>query len=444
MSERTAISFGKIPTLSTIDWSVDKMRQSWKWQGRSMESVMQRFINLNRKNLDYLKIDATIQSKNGKPTLRLTTSKYVGAIPIYSPQNGKAVGDLVVSGRFGEEAGELITLLDDSIRPEYSGEFQLVSDYQMTPPIFLECTKYIDMYLEAERFNWRKFTNITKIERRPSASTLWDEYAIRTAKNPGDIDIYKNKKNVLTSDHDEWAQLNYVLRLAIDKLSSVGTPQKIKAAYADKTQLMRVRLNDKRTLVTDKIMTRMSDPHIIRRLKALAQIILNNQTNEKLAWRMDYAEFFERYVQFLFGQVAKKKGAQEINNPHYPVSASSRLLWGLDYLEPDIVLQKESVQYVIDAKYKSHIYNRYNDSAELKNVFRHDLHQILAYSAFNPMMHKNAMIVYPYSDFIYNKMNINSPLTHLNTCVYLVGIPLEKAKIVDTVEKLSELLAFPG
>ena len=130
-----------------------------------MESVMQRFIDLNQKNLSYLGISANVEIVNGRPALKLTTSKYIGAIPIMSPMNGKAVGDLVVTGRFGENAGELITLLDSSIKPEYSDVFHLVQDSQMTPPIFIECCKFIDKYLEAERFKWRKFTNQIKTQK---------------------------------------------------------------------------------------------------------------------------------------------------------------------------------------------------------------------------------------------------------------------------------------
>ena len=158
-----------------------------------------------------IKASVLSETINGKPTLKLSTSKYIGAIPILSPMNGKAVGDLVVSGRFGENAGELITMLDSSIKPEYSDEFRLVQDSQMTPPIFIECCKYIDTYIEAEHFMWQKFSNITRKEQRPEGLTLWSEYAQRVARNPLDFSTFKNKKNILSTDHHEWAQLNYVL-----------------------------------------------------------------------------------------------------------------------------------------------------------------------------------------------------------------------------------------
>ena len=147
MSRAQTFSFGKLPTLSSIYWSIDKLKQCWKWSDKSMESVMQRFIDLNQKNLSYLGISAIIENVNGRPAIKLTSSKFIGTIPIISPMNGKAVGDLAVTGRFGENAEELISLLDSDIKPEYSDTLHLVRDSQMLPPIFIECCKFIDTYI---------------------------------------------------------------------------------------------------------------------------------------------------------------------------------------------------------------------------------------------------------------------------------------------------------
>ena len=152
MNKTQTFSFGKLPTLSSVTWTNDKLKQNWKWRDRSMESVMQRFVTLNQKNLSYLGISACVESVNGKPVIKLTTSKFIGAIPIISPMNGKFVGDLFVTGRFGEDAGELITLLDHSVKPEYSDKLHLVQGSQMTPPIFIECCKFIEIYEQAEKY----------------------------------------------------------------------------------------------------------------------------------------------------------------------------------------------------------------------------------------------------------------------------------------------------
>ena len=442
MNKTKTYSFGKLPTLATVYWSSDKLKQSWKWNDRSMESIMQRFIDLNQKNLLYLGITASIESLNGKPQIKLTTSKFIGAIPIISPMNGKAVGDLIVTGRFGEEAGELITLLDSRIRPEYSDEFRLVQDSQMTPPIFMECCKYIDTYLEAEHFKWQKFTNVIKTEHQPQGSTLWNEYALRTAQNPLEFSTFKNKRNILTVDHPEWAQLNHVLKIAINELESSRAPIRTRAIYSSRIDQLKIRLKDRKILPTNNIQQRMSDPHIIKRLKEIAIIILGNKSNEKLAWRMDYAEFFEKYVQYLLAEVSKKKGARGINNPHYSIQTRNLPSWGLRYLEPDLVLMKDQDQVVVDAKYKSHMFNWDDDSDDLKDTFRHDFHQILAYCSLNSSSTKQALLVYPFSDVTSHKLTVNNSLTHSEADVYLVGIPIEKNRIKEIREELGKIIAF--
>lgn len=442
MSNLRTFSFGKLPTLSSVYWSSEKLKQSWKWSDRSMVSVMQRFIDLNQKNLSYLGICAIIETIDGKPTLKLSTSKYIGAIPILSPMNGKAVGDLVVSGRFGENAGELITMLDSSIKPEYSDEFRLVQDSQMTPPIFIECCKFIDTYLEAEHFVWQKFSNITRKGQRPEGLTLWNEYAQRVARNPLDFSTFKNKKNILSTDHHEWAQLNYVLQIAISELEMPRVPIRTRATYSSRIAQLKIKLRDRTVHATPIVIIRMSDPLIIKRLKGLANIILNNKTNEKRSWRMDYAEFFERYVQYLMREVAKKKGAQEINNPRYGVSVINRPQWLLHYLEPDMILQKNDEQVVIDAKYKSHMFNWNDESDELKDTFRHDFHQLLAYCSLNSMPTKQGMLVYPFNNFVCHKTKVNSPITHSGATIYLVGIPMEKKRIREVEDKLCNIISF--
>ena len=442
MSNSGGYSFGNLPTLSTITWSAEKVK-SWKWgDNRYLETVMQRFVMLNQKNLNYLGITASIVEQESRPALQLITSQYIGSIPIFSPKNGKPCGDLTVTGRFGENAGEIISLLDSSIRPEYSDEYQLTMDSQMTPPIFIECCKYIDAYIEAARFKWRKFDNVEKTEFRPSGSTIWSEYALRTAMNPLDFRTFKNKSNILSTNHSEWNQLNYVLQIAITELESVRVPMRTRAVYAERIAYLKRKLQDERIEYTTAVKQRMSDPAIIKQVKTLANVILQNKSNEKLAWRMNYSEFFERYVQYIMENVAVKKGVRSINNPHYGVNVSRCPSWGLSYLEPDIVLHQDTKQVIVDAKYKSHMFNWNEDSEELKDSFRHDLHQVLAYCSFASNTNKEAMIVYPFTDFIARKMRIVNPLTHIENTVQLVGVPIDRKRLPDTEKQMSAIVNF--
>lgn len=442
MSKDNSISFEPLKTLSTSYWSSNKLKDQWKWRDRSMESVMQRFIELNGRNLDFLDINVSIESDGLRPTLKLTSSKYIGAIPVRSPMNGKIVGDLTVKGRFGENATELIPLLGDNIKIEYSDEFRLMQEPLITPPIYIECCKYIDTYIEAKKYRWRKFDNAVKIQHQPSTSTLWSEYALRTAKDPMLFNVYHNKCNILSTDHKEWRQLTYVLTLAIKELQSPKVPIKIRFTYADKINHLIVMLRQTSMERTSEIRIKMSDPLIIKKLKTIAVSILNNKSNENTAWRMDYAEFFERYVQYLMSRVAKRKNVNVYNNPHYNISIKNMPSWGLNYLEPDTVLQKNNLQYVVDAKYKSHVFNWHDNNYELKDTFRHDFHQILAYCSFNIMPQKKALLIYPFNRVVVHEMHIKSNCQSSNADIYIVGIPIAKNKIEETEDKLSCIINF--
>ncbi len=442
MSKASGYFFGKIPTLSTIVWPAEKVK-GWKWgDNRYLETAMQRFIVLNQKNFQYLGLEAVIIEHDYRPAIQISTSQYIGAIPIISPKNGKPCGDLVVTGRFGENAGEIMSLLDDTIRPEYSSEYQLTLDSQMTPPIFMECCKYIDTYQEAVRYKWRKFDNVLKVESQPSGSTLWTEYAIRTAKNPSEFSTFKNKSNILSTSHSEWNQLNYVLQLAIAELESVRVPMRARAVYAERISRLKNRLRNEVVEYTTSVKQRMSDPLVIKNLKNIANLILQNKSYERLAWRMNYTEFFERYVQYIMDEVAKKKGVRSSSNQHFKISTYNRPAWGLSYLEPDLVLHQESKQIMVDAKYKSHMFNWDHGTEDLKDTFRHDLHQILAYCSFSTNTDKEALLVYPYTDFTARLLKIKNPYTHVENSVYLVGIPIDRKRIPEIEEELGKIILF--
>ena len=185
----------------------------------------------------------------------------------------------------------------------------------------------------------------------------------------------------------------------------------------------------------------MSDPVVIKKLKEVANRVLQNASSSHNAWRLDFAEFFERYVQYLLKEVAKTKGARITCNPHFPVYGN-RPAWTLKYIEPDIIIDKSDVQYIIDAKYKSHIYQVNGDSEQLRETFREDFHQVLAYSSFSGTRQKHVMLIYPSDHFVSRELDVLSGINGYSTKAYLVGIPLKKSDLEETKQKLSSLIVL--
>jgi len=415
-----------------IDWATDK---------RYAESEIASFIARNRRQLSFLGVEATgTFNSAGKYVLSLTSSKYVGCVPYNSPRTGLPLGVISIVGRFGEDISELFSIIGDFVSPEYDETLQLQHASWATPPLYFECQDYIDKYMVAQKCKWSKFTNVMRIENLPRSSTQWTLYAAKQMY-PEHTLKYPNRCNVISRIHPEWMELNYVLRLCFDEIESVHTPLRAKLAYRDKIQRLQLQPETQPTSKCTAVRPHMSDPVAIKTLKASANNILQHKSNFNFAWRIDYAEFFERYVQFLVKKVAASKGAKVTCNPKYPINGQ-HTAWTLKYIEPDIIVEKGDTQYVVDAKYKSHMLNVNGNSEQLKETFREDLHQIVSYTAFSRSTQKHALIIYPAKEKTQRELQIRSSRNNCACQVTLVGIPLTKQQMPEALELLGQLLHF--
>ena len=429
------------PVLQTGSLSFSELNESWDEDKRYPETAVQKFLLRNEEVFRFLEVDAAGEyTDNGKYVLKLTTSKYIGCAPLISPSTGLPTGNLIITGRFGEDVSELLSMIGEFVEPEFSDKFRLFSVSFVKPPLYFECQNFIDRYLEAKQYKWRKFEHIEKIESKPSNSTRWDKYALNSY-NPRNTLRFPNSCNVLSKDHNEWNELNYVLNLCINEIMSSRTPIRSRMAYMEKISHL-INTYDRHSLpVISEIKIHMSDPIVIKRLKEVANRVLQKTISSQHAWRLDFAEFFERYVQYLLRDVARSKGARILCNPHFPI-LGQRPAWALKYIEPDIIIDKSDVQYIIDAKYKSHIYQINNDSDQLRETFREDFHQVLAYSSFNGNRQKHIMLIYPSEHFVARELDVLSGINSYSTKAYIVGVPLKKADFEEAKTNISRLLVL--
>ena len=95
----------------------------------------------------------------------------------------------------------------------------------------------------------------------------------------------------------------------------------------------------------------------MRACKVKANNILSRSLVDGTAWRVDFANVFEKFIQHIFLQVAKKMGGSFDSNLKIPADYK-RFSWQLSHIEPDGVLRVEDTLFFIDAKYKSNLYNQ--------------------------------------------------------------------------------------
>lgn len=423
--------------------SFDILKKDWKGidTRKDPERHISEFININKAAFEFLglTVELSRDSRGGCAAL-FKTSKYAGCIPLLSPGTGMSYGVLVIEGLYSENLSELISVIKEDIKIEYDDRFTINTIETLKAPLYLECQKYIDKYIEAKRNHWRKFKNVEVTQPFPNSSTRWDKYSIRDV-DPWSIFKYPNKNNILTCEHEEWNALTYVLHLSINEIMKATTPLRSKAPYLSKISVLSKQYDLYKIKPVSTITIRMSDPYVIKETKEIALRILKNNVSSQQAWRIDYAEFFERYVQYVLRRVAGTKGAILESNKKYPIRGE-KTPWTLSYLEPDAIMYKGDIQYIIDAKYKSHMYNVNRIGEELKDSFREDFHQVLAYSSFAGNKQKHVMLIYPSSHFLSRAFNVYSGLNGYSTKACLVGISLKRSELEETIMDLSKLFCF--
>ena len=430
-----------LKVLSEKTIAFEDFKKDWKGidTRKGVERALIDFININSSVFEFLGITTQlVRDVNGASAIQFTTTKYAGCVPLLSPATGMPYGELIVEGLYGENLSELISVIKEDLKIEYDERFQINTVNTVRPPLYLECQKYIDKYIEAKRYHWRKFKNIEVTQLFPNSSTRWDKYAVRDI-DPWSALKYSNRNNILTCDHEEWRALTYILHLSINEIMKPSTPLRSKAPYLPLISLLGKQYDVNKLRPITSIPLRTSDPAVIKDLKEIGMRILQNNVSSKRAWRIDYSEFFERYVQYVLKLVARLKGATLDNNKKYRISGE-KTAWTLSYLEPDAVMYKGDVQYIIDAKYKSHMFNVNRMGEDLKETFREDFHQVLAYSSFGGTKQKHVMLIYPSNNFVSRELNVHSGINGYSAKAYLVGIPLKKSNLEETMQKLSSLI----
>ena len=180
-----------------------------------------------------------------------------------------------------------------------------------------------------------------------------------------------------------------------------------------------------------------TDLPIVKRIKEIANRIILQKHSQSYAWRIDVALFFERYVQWIFEQTAKRIGGEMFCNPKY-AGHGANFDWLLHYLEPDIVLKFAETQIIVDAKYKSYLYHKYSKSDTLRESFRNDLHQLLAYTAFSTEKKKHCVLVAPFSSFEVSNIQYRSPFSDATIEIYCLGIPFSASSLSETIDQLCD------
>lgn len=414
----------------------ESINSIWKADKRFPVQIIQRFITLNKKALSFLGINAIFEEVNYNKGILFTTSNFIGAAPLRSPLLGHYYTDINVTPRFGEDISELANKLQGILEPDYL-DLALFNPSFLRYPTYFDCINYFNSFSKAINKPWNKFDSVTKIETHPCSSTNWSRYAQRSVY-PNQTLMFDNKKNILSRNHKEWEKLTYILYIAINEFESYKTPISIKLQYFSIISVLkRYLLDHPYSPTSEYFIVHPNETGEIKKLKEDANKLLKRNTENNKSWRIDSAELFEKYVQYVLKRVSETIGARIISNQKFSI-LGHRPTWALRHLEPDVIIQKNETFCFADAKYKPHMLNAGSSSDVLKDSFRTDLHQLLAYCSFDPTKDKLGMLIYPSNEFKKIKLEAMNHLGSVCNEVLLVGLPFSIGEIESNVKHLSE------
>lgn len=410
---------------------------------RYLEIAVQKFLLLNKKMFSFAGIALEMNGTGSDLSINFKTAGYIGAIPVRMPYDGIAHKDFHITPRFDNsnnafsDLTQLLSKLDYSISPEYANGAELSQPLQLRPPMYYEAAKFIELFETAHKQNWVKFEVVKQNHRFPKSNTNWPKYA-ESNYDPRKSLLYPSSDSILSKNHSEWQQLVYIFEIAKSIILKQNVPESIRYKYRDKIISLEKKTDSIKPLITNDIAIHASDPHSIKEVKRQANILLQKGSTSCVAWRIDMAMLFERYIQYIVTRSLIGLNGTVISNSK--IKGRGQIAqWGLKYLEPDMIIKYNSNIYMADAKYKAHYYAFGQNSEILKETHRSDLHQLLAYCSFSPGKNKTGILFYPSNTPKWRKINYTERLSGINNTVYLYGIPFGINEIDKSINEIRHL-----
>lgn len=435
--------FCEIPCLTEQSVSLDGLALQKKWfksaDKRIIGQYLQKFINYNLDFFNFLGVQPSILGVDQNISINFRSSQYIGVIPLRASDTGKQIGDFVVAPRYSstdrfEEYIEILNLLNNEISPEFINSLPLASGKNFRPPLYLEAVLFLAELENLLKTSWRKFDSQNKLTSEPKGQVNWTTYINDSYKIENTLK-FPVRKNILSEFHEEFSQIRFVFDICKNELISSNTPQKLKIEVIKRINYIEERLYFHKPVFTNSIQDKTHDSPAVKACKKRANNILKYNFTKSIAWRVDFADVFEKFVQHIFKQVAKETGAKLFTNHKFQAYTSTFYSWELKHIEPDAIYKKGDFSAFIDAKYKSNLYNKFSLSESLKEIHRQDLHQILAYSSFSNISFKYGFLCYPSNQVEFKKIEYRNALNNVKNIVFVLGIPL-KTNIIPSAKKL--------
>ena len=380
----------------------------------AVERRAEQLVAMNEGLLRDLGVTAMPVRRAGEPGLLVRTTTRVGAVPLLSPLSARADFGLVVEPRFAwSSAGDMLAGTGFRIVPELLPLPDLPQSERRVPPWVLSSVILLRLKVLLDSLQ-RRFAFTTADMAAPKGQVDWTRYASVRFAHGRPLDVPCRFPD-LRDDEELRSAIHWVVRRHRDALlgqASSGLVVRHLLALCD-TLLARLagappRMPQARTR-RSWAMQPLS-PRVFREgLQAIDWTVEERglaglSELSGLAWRMDMEAFFEAWIEAIAERVARRLGARlrvgRTEQTRVPLDWTPPSGGSQRSLLPDVVIDREDVVVVVDAKYKRHAaeierVGWHNASSDLKEQHRNDVLQALAYSTLFDAPRVVACLAYP-------------------------------------------------
>jgi hypothetical protein len=368
-------------------------------------------------------VSASVVRRGGEPGLLFQSSSRVGAIPLQSPVTGRPDLGLVIEPRFRwSSLGEMLAGMGFRVVPDLLPLPELPQSERRVPPWVLSSIVLARLQRLLDSM-YRRFQMVEIDRRAPQGAVLWNTYACSRLPHGRALDVPCRFPD-LRHDEELRSAMHWVInrhRAALLGQTAAGLVVHQLLALCD---VLLSKLRDSIPRVPQGNLRGSLRRHALSSrvfregLQAIDWTIderglagLSDLAG--LAWRMDMEIFFEAWVEAVAEATARRTGATlsvgRREQTRVPIDWRPPSLGSQRSLLPDVVLQREDVVVVVDAKYKRHAeqiehLGWHDVDQNVREEHRNDVLQALAYSTLFDAPRVVACLAYPAAPSVWEEL----------------------------------------
>lgn len=426
------------------------------------------FLQQNRGIFNLFDIQAYQEYDGTRTEIVFRTGRKVGAFPLLSPTSGKPEYGMVIKPRFEwAGVGNMLAQMGWRIVPDLLKLPLLPGTERKVPPWVLSSIVLIRVRSLLDQLE-RRFELVQSIQLAPKGSVNWTDYATRKMPNAQFLQISCQFPD-LRDDRQLKAAIHFTLRKQLAGLESQRNLTGAVLSLIDLCQSLIRRVSSVSPLrpSAELLQAWTSGPLRIDVFRDGIQAIEWTVEDRGLAgmadllglpWVLSMETFFEAWVETLVTRLARETGGilrtGRKRETLTPIQWDRPSLGTQKYLLPDVILEREDVTILFDAKYKRHWEEiSFSDwgqvKQEIQEQHRQDLLQVLAYSSLKNTERVIACLIYPCQNQTWDSLQnrgmtfqrASIPADGRTLEVVLTAVPMN-ANLTDSVEMLKKAI-FP-